>query len=207
MQEISWEFLRTYRLSQKISALVLSAMTAFAIYIVVVLFVTTRTYQHERIRDDMISNFELRQKAIYDVYNFVQKIAISGKEFELELSSDHTLMRFSVRDNHNFELIEADFDNMAYIFNSLGWDEKIFETLLRKLKSANCISIYSGEPLTIGFQQNGSEIYAYKIFKESLNSDQLVQYSDRCAYLIYKNDVVFEYSGAGDNQHCFGNSE
>ena len=109
----------------------------------------------------------------------------------------------------NYELKQKEINDLCiYVKNITNNSENLVviendKTLKTKLKAANCISVASGEPITINFKSHGIGMYSYKIFDKPLTDSLINQYNDGCQYIFYKDNVVLEYGGGVFGQQCF----
>lgn len=119
-------------------------------------------------KQDLIDNYESKQKEIDQLYAYVNDITPKGKFFEIEFENDNKIFKFSVskqvRDsltgisgivsipangdynegymsNWNLDIASPYVDNLL---NELGWTRKELNALKQKLDNANCISVDGG---------------------------------------------------------------
>lgn len=85
----------------------------------------------------------------------------------------------------------------------IDWTKNDLKILKDKLDDANCISVSSGNPITIGWQRSGMGKFSYEIFNQNLTDSLLSQYNDGCMYIYYKDNVVLEYGGGAIGLQCF----
>jgi len=85
----------------------------------------------------------------------------------------------------------------------LKWNDDTFREIKRLLDSANCISISSGEPASIGFARSGMGKYGYVLFENSIPDSLKNQYNDSCSYILYNDRVVLSYGGGVFGAQCF----
>src|SRR6185436_642280 len=94
-------------------------------------------------------------------------------------------------------------EKTAQLLNKLGWTTETLKMLKRKLDQANCISINSEEPVTIGYQRSGMGKYFYKLYDQPLSESKKKEYNDGCQYIYFQDNVVLEYGGGAIGPQCF----
>ena len=85
----------------------------------------------------------------------------------------------------------------------IGWTHIDLNILKNKLDEANCISVASGNPTTIGWKRSGMGMFLYDIFDQNLNDSLVEEYNKGCTYIFYKDNVVLEYGGGAIGPQCF----
>lgn len=75
--------------------------------------------------------------------------------------------------------------------------------LKEKMDNANCISVESGEPFTIGYQRSGMGMYFYNLFDKPLTDSLKKAYNDGCMHILYNEKVALELGGGAIGQQCF----
>jgi hypothetical protein len=166
---------------------------------------------------DLITNYELKQTEISQLYSYVNSITAENKVIDIEFESDKIIAKFYVvvngnhifsdsmyngggNENRNLDIESQYVDNLL---NRLGWTMETLRTLKQKLDNANCISVASGEPITIGYQRSDMGMYFYKVFNQTLSDSLKNKYNDGCTYIFYKNNIVLEYRGGVIGPQCF----
>lgn len=91
----------------------------------------------------------------------------------------------------------------ATLLQKLGLTKETLQTLKDKLDDANCISIESGDPVTIGYQRSGMGKYFYKVFSELLSDSMQKEFNDGCIFIYYKENIVLRIWGRGLGPQCF----
>ena len=93
--------------------------------------------------------------------------------------------------------------SLDLVKQKLNWTDNTFKLIESYLRSANCISIKSGNPTTIGFARRGSGGYSFKMFDDPM-SDSLKQiYNDGCIYIVYNDTLVLEWESGVLGVQCF----
>lgn len=87
-------------------------------------------------------------------------------------------------------------------FSILKWNTKTLTELKALIKDANVKSIRNGNPTQIEVHPNLSAMYSYKIYRENLNRQQIIEYNDGCNYIHYKDNIVL-HNGAPEGVLCF----
>jgi hypothetical protein len=162
-------------------------------------------------KKDLIDNYNLKTGEIVELKNYVDKIVPDSMSVDIEFDGNRTLEIFHVVEkngywNANWN-IKIDSPKADTLLQKLGWTSETLSTLKEKLDNANCISIESGEPCTIGFQRSGMGKYSYKVFDQPLNDSLKKVYNDNCTYIFYKNNIVLEYGGGAIGRQCFESSK
>ena len=185
------------------------------IFLIIISCFLLMLYSFSRIFDDMefytkqdlIENYELKHNEINNLYYYINSIVDRDKFVSVEFGNDDNnleIFHVNVDSIHNSNWdINIKSEKADSLLNKLGWTNETLKTLKQKLDSANCISISSGEPVTIGFKRSGMGMYFYKIFDQSLNDSLQSIYNDGCTYIFYKDNVVLEYGGGAIGPQCF----
>lgn len=158
-----------------------------------------------RSRQELISNYEKKKNEIVEVKNFIESIlppsAFIDIEFEKgELGIFHASINGIYESNWDLAIDSPKTDSLLH---ELGWTKTELYTLQSKLDEANCISISSRKPVTIGWQRSVMGKYFYKIFDENLTDQMIKEYNDSCTYLFYKDNIVLEYGSGAIGSMCF----
>ena len=163
-------------------------------------------FEKKYTKQDLIENYTKKGTEINELKNYVKSIVPSDKQVEIEFDGDKTLEIFHVTicnkwdQNWNIEISSQKTDTLL---QKLGWTRKTLSTLKDKLDNANCISVESGEPCTIGFKRSGMGKYSYKVFDQNLTDSLKYDYNDGCNYIFYKDNIVLEYGGGAIGRQCF----
>ena len=163
-------------------------------------------FEKDYSKQDLIENYELKKNEINDLYAYTNIIVQPKDDVHIEFESDKHLGIFHVVANTIYDSnwnIDVDSKKVDTLLVKLGWTKETLNILKDKLDKANCISIESGEPLTLGFQRSGMGIYFYKVFKKPLSSKLIEEYNDGCNYIFYKENIVLEYGGGVIGTQCF----
>lgn len=158
-----------------------------------------------RSRQELISNYEKNKKKITEVKDYFESIvspeAVVVVEFKKrELAIFHVSLNGISENNWNIPVDSPKTDSLLI---ELGWTKNELHTLKSKLDQADCISVSSRKPVTIGWQRSGTGIYYYKIFDGNLTTQMIEEYNDSCTYLFYKDNVVLEYGSGAIGPICF----
>ena len=156
-------------------------------------------------KQDLINNYEQRKIEINEVKAYVDsKISESTYvdiEFENEELAIFHVKKNGIREsNWNLDIDSKKTDSLLKI---IKWTKKDLELLKNKLDKANCISVASGNPTSIGWQRSGMGKYFYDIFDQNLNDSLISDYNAGCTHIFYKENVVLEYGGGAIGPQCF----
>jgi hypothetical protein len=158
-------------------------------------------------KQELIDNYELRSNQVSDVKRYVNEVVPVGMTVEIEFTRDsEDFDIFHVQKNGKWNSnwnVGYDSQKADSLLQSLGWTKETVNVLRSKLAYANCISVESGEPCTVGFQRSGMGKYFYKIFAQPLNDTLISEYNDGCQYIYYKDNIVLEYGGGAVGPQCF----
>lgn len=156
-------------------------------------------------KQDLIDNFEQKKTEIMNIKKFVDSKTQIDTYFHIEFENEG-LGIFHIEKNGIFESnwdVNIDSKKADLLLNEIGWTKKDLEILKYKLDNANCISVSSGDPTTIGWQRSGMGMYFYNIFDQNLSDSLIAEYNDGCTHLYYKDNVVLEYGGGAIGSQCF----
>jgi hypothetical protein len=157
-------------------------------------------------KQDLIDNYNKKTPEIIELKNFVTQIVPCNKSVDIEFDGSSKFFIFHVVENGNYDSnwdLKASSTKTDTLLQKLGWTEQTLKNLKEKLDNANCISVESGEPFTIGYQRSGMGVYFYKVFEQTLNDSLKNIYNDGCTYVYYKDNIVFEYRGGAIGPQCF----
>lgn len=157
-------------------------------------------------KTDLIKNYELKSKEINELKKYTETITPKDKIVSIEFDNNHNLGIFHVIEEGNYDdnwdvsisSLKAD-----TLLNKLNWTRKNLITLKEKLDKANCISVNSKSPFTVGYQRSGMGMYFYRIFDKPLTDSLKKEYDDGCIFLFYKDNIVLEFGGGAIGQQCF----
>lgn len=164
------------------------------------------TFETNYSKKDLVDNYDLKSKEIIELKNYVDSFVPAHMTVDIEFDGNRTLSIFHVAVNGNYDsnwdqaVNSTKTDTLLHI---LGWTNETLSTLKKKLDQANCISVASGEPCTIGFRRSGMGMYFYKVFNQSLTDSLKNEYNDGCTYIYYKDNIVLEYGGGAIGPQCF----
>ncbi|AJW62617.1 hypothetical protein VO54_01135 [Elizabethkingia miricola] len=84
----------------------------------------------------------------------------------------------------------------------LKWNAETLTKMKTLIQEANVLSIRNGNPVRIEVHPNLNTMFSYKIYRENLNRQQIIEYNDGCNYVYYKDNIVL-YNGASEGVLCF----
>jgi hypothetical protein len=157
-------------------------------------------------KQDLIDNYELKHNEINELHLYINRIVPANKRVDIEFENDRKFFIFHVVSDDVYDSnweIDISSGKTDSLLTNLGWTRETLKTLKRKLDNANCISIESGEPTTIGYQRSGMGQYFYKVFAKPLADSLRNQYNDGCTHIFYKDNIVLEYGGGAIGPQCF----
>lgn len=157
-------------------------------------------------KEDLIENYEHHKEEIAEAKRYFESILSQGAIVHIEFDNDQELGIFHVKVDGVFESnwsLKINSTKTASLLEKLGWTTTELKTLKSKLDNANCISISSGNPVTIGWQRSGMGMFGYKLFDQNLNDSLIGKYNDGCTHIFYKDNVVLEYGGGAIGPQCF----
>lgn len=93
--------------------------------------------------------------------------------------------------------------SLAYVKEQLNWNDQTFRDIKKHLDQANCISIWNGDPATIGFARSGMGKYFYKVFTGAIPDSLTSQWNDGCNNILYNTHLVLTYEGGAVGPQCF----
>ena len=156
--------------------------------------------------DDMKENYYKNRRQITELQKYFLNIVPNNKSVLFEFNKRVDRFNFVIRekDNGHFNFISG--YNMklhSYEFNNLikkiGWTNKHLDTLLLKLKKANCISIfkqeYDNKPITIGFRRVGYFLPGYSsylLFNQNVPDSVINEWSNKEGCVKYNDSVIFK---------------
>ncbi len=120
---------------------------------------------------DLINNYQAKTKELNELKVYVNSIVPANTIVDIEFEDNKNLRFFHVVNNHtsgdswNININNKKVDSLLSMF---GWTRQTLKLLKQKLDAANCISVKSGEPLTIGFQRSGMGKYYYNLFTKPI---------------------------------------
>ena len=183
-------------------------------------------------KKDLINNYEAREREILELKSFFNSIVPDDYSVYIEFkgSKKVDLWVFEAVDNffrgrvplfqqwninpYNYqEETPITYDSTEYyiprtksltlVKQKLRWNDDTFRKIKEMLDRANCISISSGEPATIGFARRVMGKYSY-VLHENIISDFLKsKYKESCSYILYNDKVVLEFGGGAFTSDCF----
>jgi hypothetical protein len=198
-RRIKWVFILT-----GIAAVLAAGYFAF------VFFTHAERGEADCTKEGLIHNYESKHNEINVLHVYIDKIVPEDRSVDIEFDSSGKLAIFHVMTNgvydNNWEpgITSSKTDSLL---NKLGWTRETLKTVKHHLDDADCISIESGEPATIGYRRKGLGKYFYKVFGEPLSDSLKKEYNDSCNYIFYKDNIVLEYRGGEAGPQCFEAAE
>lgn len=189
--------------------ILISLSGLFLIYIgywIFVFTVFTGVFEGHYTKKDLIDNYEQRHSQIDSLKKYFISIVPSETDIDIEFENNRELGIFHIRTKYKYDSnwgLKIKSGKVDSLLQTIGWTKYTLKDLKQKLDEANCISIESGEPITIGFQRSGMGKYYYKMFKTSLNDSLISKFNDGCQYCFYKDNIVLEYGGGAIGSQCF----
>ena len=156
-------------------------------------------------KQDLIKNFEKKKNEIIEVKKFIDFKTPRDTYISIEFENGE-LGIFHVKKNENFESnwnLEIDSKKTDSLLTVINWTKNDLKNLKEKLDKANCISVSSGNPTTIGWQRSGMGKFSYSIFNQKPTDSIISQYNDGCLYIYYKDNIFLNYSGGAIRLQCF----
>uniref|UniRef100_UPI002631E88E hypothetical protein n=1 Tax=uncultured Tenacibaculum sp. TaxID=174713 RepID=UPI002631E88E len=141
-------------------------------------------------KQDLIDNFERKKNEIIEVKKFID----SKTPFETYISIEFEngeLGIFHVEKNGNYESnwnLDIDSKKTDSLLTVINWTKNDLKNLKDKLDKANCISVSSGNPTTVGWQRSGMGKFSYGIFNQNTKDSLINQYNDGCTSIYYKDN-------------------
>lgn len=155
---------------------------------------------------DLISNYQAKTKELNELKVYVNSIVPANTIVDIEFEDNKNLRFFRVANNHtsgDSRDININNKKVDSLLSILGWTRQTLQLLKQKLDAANCISVKSGEPFTIGFQRSGMGKYYYNLFTKPIPKENRNNYNDSCTYITYNDTLVLEYGGGAVGPQCF----
>lgn len=166
----------------------------------------TNVFSTRYSKKDLVENYNQKSQEITELRNYIKSIVPVNMSVDVEFEGNSRLSIFHIANDGKYDnnwginvgSIKAD-----SLLKKLGWTYETLSTLKQKLDDANCISIESGEPCTIGYQRSGMGKYFYKVFNKVLSDSLKKQFNDGCCYIYYKDNIVLGYGGGTLGPDCF----
>lgn len=194
------EILKWVLISLGVGGLLLFGYVLFVIVSLAGVFETTYS------KKDLIENYNTKSTEILELKDYFKTIVPAKTSVTVEFDGNRTLSIFHVTTNGKYDSnwgIKVNSSQTDNLLKKLGWTHETLSTLKDRLHEADCISIESGEPSTIGYQRSGMGMYFYKIFNQPLTDSLKNKYNDGCTYIYYKDNIVLEYGGGVVGPQCF----
>jgi hypothetical protein len=161
---------------------------------------------------ELKDNFYSHEVEIRELKRYYNSIVPPNKFIEIEFRDDKTTGRFGIYDTETETVtqflgwdIEIAGNTMDSLLNTIGWTRNQIIELKKKLDTANCIGIKSGEPATIGFKRCRFGMYSFNVFDEAIPDSLKSSYNDGCTYRLAGEKLVLEYGGGAVGPQCFYN--
>ena len=137
----------------------------FSIYWFWCVFTIFDTLEITYRKTDLIENYALKSREIDELKKYVELITPKHKTVSIEFDNNHNIGIFHVIEEGNYDgnwnvpinSLKAD-----TLLSKLHWNRQILKTLKEKLDKANCISVNTDKPFTVGFKRSGMGMYFYK---------------------------------------------
>jgi hypothetical protein len=187
-------------------AIIIAFLTVFlGIYMLAIYLLFGDLIDESVSKEDLIENYELKKNEIQEIKKFIDSKIPSKTYLSIEFKNNqieilHLKKNDIYENNWNIPINSKKIDS---ILSEIGWTKTDLKNLKHKLHNANCISVSSGSPLTIGWQRSGMGKYFYKIFDQNLNDSIKALYDEGCNYDYYKDNIVLEYGGGAFGRQCF----
>lgn len=156
-------------------------------------------------KEELVENYEKNQSQILEAKRYFESILPDDVNVDIEFGKKEIEI-FHLKKNEIYDSnwnLEYQSEKTDSLLSELEWSKEQMNTLKEKLTTANCVSINSGYPITIGWQRSGMGMYFYKIFDFNLNERQIEEYNDSCTFIFYKENIVLEYGGGLIGPQCF----
>ncbi|MBE7177836.1 MAG: hypothetical protein INR69_15625 [Mucilaginibacter polytrichastri] len=184
----------------------LIAAAIILVIVVVAVLVRTGVFNSRYTVADMISNYNERHAAFNALQAYTDSLVPADYQVKLEFKNAGELNVFNITApdlrKRNREL-EISSKQTADLLKKLGWTRKTLSTLKEKLDSAGCISIESGDPLTVGFRHSGDATYNYKLFRQELSDSTKKEFHDGCRYILFNEHTALEFIPGSIGPDCF----
>jgi len=181
-------------------------LLGFIGFYIFVLTAVSGLFDEYHSKQDLIDNYNSKTKEIIELNNYIKTIVPTNKTIDIEFDGNRTLGIFHVTVDGKYYSnwdIKVNSTKTDTLLQKLGWTRETLSILKDKLDNANCISVESGEPCTIGYQRSEMGKYFYKIFSQALTDSLKREYNDSCTYIYYKDNIVLEYAGGAIGPQCF----
>jgi hypothetical protein len=178
----------------------------FFVFAIIMAIVLDGIFEGENYsKEDLIKNYENNKNQIIEVKRYFKSIIPEDVYVDIEFGKKEIeifhLKKNGIYDsNWNLNYQSGKTDSLL---NELEWSKEQMNILQEKLSKANCISISSGNPITIGWQRSVMGKYFYKVFDSNLDESQRGKYNDNCSFIFYKENIVLEYGGGAIGSQCF----
>jgi hypothetical protein len=156
-------------------------------------------------KQDLINNYEQKKAEITEVKAFIDSKIDTNTYIHIEFDNGQ-LGIFHLKQNGIYDSnwnLDIDSSKADSLLTLIGWTIDDLEILKNKLEKANCISVASGEPTSIGWQRSGMGMFFYDIFDQNLSDSLISEYNGGCTHIFYKDNVVLKYGGGAIGPQCF----
>ena len=161
-------------------------------------------------KEDLIENYEKKKEEIAEVKRYFESILPAESIVHIEYENNRELAIFHVKSKNTFESnwrLKINSTKTDSLLRDLNWTKQELKTLKNKLDKANCISISSRKPVSIGWKRSGMGMFSYTVFDSELSKEQINDYNGGCMYIYYKDNIVLEYGGGAIGPQCFPREE
>ena len=161
-------------------------------------------------KEDLMENYEKKKEEIAEVKRYFESILPAESIVHIEYENNKELAIFHVKSKNPFESnwrLKINSTKTDSLLRDLNWTKQELKTLKNKLDKANCISISSRKPVSIGWKRSGMGMFSYTVFDSELSAEQIKDYNGGCMYIYYKDNIVLEYGGGAIGPQCFPREE
>jgi hypothetical protein len=153
----------------------------------------------------LIESYEKKEEKITQLINYFKTIIPDSTNVYIEFTSDEKIDIFVSKgevnsDNYDIKINSSE---TKHLLKELNWTSKELALLKEKLDVADCISISSGDPISLGWKRVGMGLYSYYFFENNIPDSLIAEYNDKCNYIFYKENIVFHYGGGAIGPNCF----
>lgn len=215
-----------------INGLIITPFGVLVIYFLKELFplILLFTSMSSSSKDELIENYQQRETSIISLKQQFEKSIPTSFEvyiefndineidfwvYETNSSTDSMTYLFQQWNINPFDYVletPTSYDSSIYapktkdlelVKSKLNWTNNTFIEIRNMLDKANCVSVKSGDPTTIGFARSGMGKYFYHLFDEPIPEDEINEWNDGCSYIYFNPKVVLGYGGGAIGGQCF----
>lgn len=175
-------------------------------FVIVMVIVLDGIFEGENFsKKDLIKNYENNKNQIFEVKRYFKSIVPEEVYVDIEFGKKEIEI-FHLKKNGTYDSnwnLSYQSQKIDSLLQKSEWSKEQMNILKEKLSKANCISIESGNPVTIGWQRSVMGKYFYKVFDYNLDESQRGEYDDNCNFIFYQENIVLEYGGGAIGSQCF----